>query len=101
MCPSDHGLNFRVNVGDLIEYGWGKTTIHGLVLQVVSIKEMNAWGGTNAPQFTMKLLELDSTISVWDVWPSDKIDILSEARRFGEDQVLDHPDSVVSVWNHS
>ncbi len=88
MCPSDHGLNFRVNVGDLIEYGWGKTTIHGLVLQVVSIKEMNAWGGTNAPQFTMKLLELDSTISVWDVWRSDKIVILNETRGLSKNSVF-------------
>lgn len=77
----------RVSVGDLIEYGWGKTTIHGLVLQVVSIK-LNTWGGANAPQFTMKLLEFDSTISVWDVWKSDKIVILNETRGLSKNSVF-------------
>jgi len=35
---------------------------------------------SNQPEFTMKLLDFDGTIIDWDVWRSDKIDILSEAR---------------------
>ncbi len=90
----------RVKVGDLVEYGWGNTTIAGIVLQVLSPEQMNMWGGTNTPEFTMKLFELDSTVSVWDVWPKDTIVILSEARRPGQDQVLNDTDPVVSVRNH-
>jgi hypothetical protein len=87
-------------VGDLVSYGFGSEKIVGIVLRVKKITR-SMWGGPRPPKFTMKLFELDGYVSEWDVWPSDKIDILSEARRFGEDQVLDHPDSVVSVWNHS
>lgn len=101
MCPSDHGLNFRVNVGDLVNYRFGSTAFIGIVLKVSKINLATCGVSSNQPDFTMKLLDLDGTITDWDVWRSDKIDILSEARRFGEDQVLDHPDSVVSVWNHS
>jgi hypothetical protein len=87
-------------VGDLVSYEFGSEKIVGVVLRVKKITR-SMWGGPRPPKFTMKLFELDGYVSEWDVWPSDKIDILNEARRFGEDQVLDHPNSVVSVWNHS
>jgi hypothetical protein len=78
MCTSNHGLNrnLRVNVGDLVNYRFGSTAFIGIVLRVSKIN-LTIW---NQPEFTMKLLDLDGTIIDWDVWRSDKVDILSEPR---------------------
>jgi hypothetical protein len=78
MCTSNHGLNrnLRVNVGDLVNYRFGSTAFIGIVLRVSNIN-LTIW---NQPEFTMKLLDLDGTIIDWDVWRSDKVDILSEPR---------------------
>jgi hypothetical protein len=78
MCTSNHGLNrnLRVNVGDLVNYRFGSTAFIGIVLRVSNINLTN-W---NQPEFTMKLLDLDGTMFDWDVWRSDKVDILSEPR---------------------
>jgi hypothetical protein len=78
MCTSNHGLNrnLRVNVGDLVNYRFGSTAFIGIVLRVSKIN-LTIW---NQPEFTMKLLDLDGTMFDWDVWRSDKVDILSEPR---------------------
>ena len=73
----------RVSVGDLVSYRFGDVNIVGIVLEACKTIR-GGWGGPKPPEFTMKLFELDSYVSVWDVWPSDVIVIHSEARRSGQ-----------------
>ncbi len=74
----------RVSVGDLVNYRFGSTAFIGIVLKVSKINLATYGVSSNQPDFTIKLLDLDGTITDWDVWPSDKIDILSESRRSGQ-----------------
>lgn len=70
----------RANVGDLISYTFGDVIITGIVLQAIKTTH-GMWGTSSKPEFTVKLLELDGHVSVWDVWPDDVIVIHDEARR--------------------
>ena len=99
MRASNHGMTLRVNVGDFVSYMFGSVELVGIVMKVTKVTA-SVRGGPKPPEFTMKLLEIDGYVSDWDVWPSDSIVILSEARRPGQDQVLNHKDPVVPVRNH-
>lgn len=66
-------------VGDLVRFSFVYRKVIGVVLEVTPPREGSRWGSpAMAPSSTVRILNLDGSIDVYDAWDDMGFEVLNE-----------------------